>query len=449
MREWTLTLPASPDREAVAVLAYAAMSAGERLEVGRRLDAALLWPVTEAPCESRLRIWMRTSGAGIRPALAEGPWEELPPEPAQDRDTLPALVLHGSGSPLPLALRFEPAAGLMPAGLIVERALIQVQAEGTQHRYVARFLLLPVAAPTVDLELPVSVSGVNDLSITLGDKRVELPAIVDEGGNPAPAATGRIIRIPLTPRKTAVELRVEYFLSSWRPLGWAGIGRLGFVPPRLRGAALVGAVRWHVSLPGNEFVLPGDERTVLDQRWGLRRFLPAPVPARTGEDLENWFRAGVDEAQTAGLTDYSLAGTEVIVRQASLEPIQIIPVPRMPWLLVCSLSVLLVGGALFMLRGNRLLFWLAATALLLACCAATIFWPQISVAALAGMPPGWLVLGLLMAFLTWQSRRFRRRVVFMPGFNRAKSTPAPARSDNGGSAFRVRQPSTVDAPPSN
>jgi hypothetical protein len=195
-------------------------------------------------------------------------------------------------------------------------------------------------------------------------------------------------------------------------------------------------------------VLPGDDRTILDQRWGLRRFLPAPVPSRTAEDLDRWFRAELDESRESGPFEYSLAGTEAVVRQSGLEPIQIVLVPRMPWLLVCSLLVLLVGGALLMLRGNRFLLWLTTTMVLLSICAAAVFWPQISVAVLAGAPPGLAVLGLLMVFAGWQSRRYRRRVVFMPGYVR-NNAAAPNRSIGSGSAFRVRQPSTVDSPPSN
>lgn len=448
MHEWTLTVPASPDRDPVAVLRYPATPATQRPDIGQRIDIGLLWPVTEATCESRLWVWMRTTGLALRPVLADGPWEDLPPEPAPEHASLPALVLHGSGAQLPLALRFEQAAGLTPAGLIIERVLIQVHAEGGQHRYIARFLLLPVAAPVVDLELPAAIAALNDLTITLGDRRVEHPAVVDETGSPVKESVGRIVRIPLPAKRAAMELRVEYFQPSWRPVGWAGSWRLGFVPPKLRGAALAGSVRWHISLPGNEFVLPGDDRTVLDQRWGLRRFMPAPVPSRNAEDLENWFRAGLDEAPGEGPTEYSLAGTEAVVRQTGLEPIQIVPVARMPWFLVCSLAVLLVGGTLFMLRGNRYLLWLLAIATLVGCSAAAIFWPQISVAVLAGSPPGWLVLGLMIGFLTWQSRRYRRRVVFMPGFSREKIAPAPNRPSGSGSAARQRQPSTVDAPPS-
>ncbi len=186
-----------------------------------------------------------------------------------------------------------------------------------------------------------------------------------------------------------MELSLNYRLSSARAAGWAGNWRLGFFPPRLRGAALVGSVRWHVSMPGNEFVLPGDDRTILDQRWGLRRFLPAPVPSRTADDLEHWFSAEVDESRENAPLEYSLAGTEAVVRQSSLEPIQIVLVPRMPWLLSCSLLVLLVGGTLVMLRGNRFLLWLATTAVLLLLCTGAIFWPQVSVAVLAGARPGW------------------------------------------------------------
>ncbi len=122
-REWTLTLRTSPDRDATAVLAYLGEIDFGKPEIGQRLELRLLSPVTEAACETRLRVWMRTPGLGVRPVLDEGPWAELPPAPIPDHNSLPALVLHGSGTALPLALRFERAAGLTPAGLVIERAL--------------------------------------------------------------------------------------------------------------------------------------------------------------------------------------------------------------------------------------------------------------------------------------------------------------------------------------
>src|SRR5262249_39314848 len=146
--------------------------------------------------------------------------------------------------------------------------------------------------------------------------------------------------------------------------------RLVLVPPRLRGPVFVGAVRWHVALPGDDFVLPGDGRTTLEQRWGLRRLLPAPVPARSGRDLERWFR-GEDSSSAMTPPD---DGT--IVREARLEPVRLVRVPRMVWYLFCSLCVLGVGGGLAMAWRSRWLFWGASTILLLSCAAAALLWPQ-------------------------------------------------------------------------
>ncbi len=160
-----------------------------------------------------------------------------------------------------------------------------------------------------------------------------------------------------------------------------------------------------------------------------------------------WFRAGLDEASTDVTPEYSLAGTEAVIRQPTLEPIQLIPIPRMPWLLICSLVVLSIGGSLALLRRNRFLFWPAAMALLLGCTVGAVLAPQTSMTALAGTPPGWLVLAVLLVFLGWQSRRYHRRVVFMPGFARTKPTLISGRSAGSGSSARRREPSTVDAPP--
>lgn len=446
-QQWRLTVPPSPDREAIVNLAYAFPMPEGKPAGGSKFEASLLWPVTTADCETRVRIWMRGFG-GIRPVASHGTWLDLPPEPSPDFDSLPVLVVHGSGTQLPLLLTWEEAAGLAPASLIVERALIDVRAEGSQHHYVARYRLLPMSAPFIDIEFPAALSALNDLVVMLADKRVQQLLLTDEGGATGTNLGSRIVRVMLPPKKTALELRVEYFMSSWRPgSGLTSQWRLKFVPPRLRGSVFVGSVRWHVSLPGNDFVLPGDDRTVLDQRWGLRRFLPAPVPARNSEDLERWFRAGLDDEVSDGIPDSNPAGTEAVIPQTNLEPIQVIPIPRMPWLLLCSLVVLCAGGTLTLLRRTRLLFWVVGIAVLIGCAVAAVLWPQTAMTVLAGTPPGWLVLGLLLAFLGWQARRYHRRVVFMPGFARSKSALASLRPASAGSSARRREPSTVDVPP--
>src|SRR5262249_14985979 len=160
----------------------------------------------------------------------------------------------------------------------------------------------------------------------------------------------------------------SYFLAETRGGGGpAARWRLDLVPPKLRGPVFVGPVRWQVMLPDDDFVLPGDEHLLLEQGWGRRRFLPAPVPARSAQELEHWFR-GSDSGEEATASPEPSA----VVRPAGLETVRLIPVPRMMWYLVCSLAVLAVGGVLTMLRRFRWLFWMALMLLLAATAAAAL-----------------------------------------------------------------------------
>jgi hypothetical protein len=201
----------------------------------------------------------------------------------------------------------------------------------------------------------------------------------------------------------------------------------------------VGPIRWQVALPEQDFVLPADERTLLEQRWGVRRFLPAPVPARDGRELEEWFLG-----TTEGLADQPATEPSAVVRQGTLEPVRLVPVPRMMWYLLCSLVVLAVGGALALLRHKRWVFWPALMMLLVGVSVGALMWPQATMIALAGTPPGLFVLALLLLVLSWQTRRYRRRVVFLPNFTRTKP---PSTMSRPASSQRHRKPSTVDVPP--
>jgi hypothetical protein len=92
-----------------------------------------------------------------------------------------------------------------------------------------------------------------------------------------------------------------------------------------------------------------------------------------------------------------------------------------------------------------------------------LFWPSLLGAVIYGCEPGLLVV-FLVVLLQWAlHQRYRRQVVFMPGFSRRKTgssltqsrdpsrpgsqpptRPAPGAA---GEPARRREPSTVDVPP--
>ena len=115
------------------------------------VPAGLLWPADAAQTEATVRVW----AAGAR-ALGPPPpgWRELPPEPAPEREALPALTLAANGEQ-PLALELRPAALEPAAGVWVERALIEAWPTddgGTAYR--ARFRLARWLVSALEFELP-------------------------------------------------------------------------------------------------------------------------------------------------------------------------------------------------------------------------------------------------------------------------------------------------------
>jgi hypothetical protein len=71
-------------------------------------------------------------------------------------------------------------------------------------------------------------------------------------------------------------------------------------------------------------------------------------------------------------------------------------------------------------------------------------WPTLLAAVVYGCEPGAVVL-VLFAGIQWLlHERYRRRVVFLPSFSRARTGSSNVR--NGSSARPRGEPSTVDAP---
>src|SRR5262249_15491726 len=136
-----------------------------------------------------------------------------PVEAISERESLPALVLQGSGVALPLTLQLADAAGLIPAGVTGEPAPVPVGVVGGKRqapglrRWVRRR-----AAQWLDVELPAAPAFLEFLQITLGDKRFDQIQVVDESGTPSAPRQGRIVRIPLEaiPEGQAREVSISY-----------------------------------------------------------------------------------------------------------------------------------------------------------------------------------------------------------------------------------------------
>jgi hypothetical protein len=92
----------------------------------------------------------------------------------------------------------------------------------------------------------------------------------------------------------------------------------------------------------------------------------------------------------------------------------------------------------------RTLFWSALTGLGLAVLLLGVLYPGVLPAVAYGCEPGALVLAVVLVAQWMLQQRYRRQVVFLPGFTRLKAGSSLIRP---GSSNRPREASTVDEPP--
>jgi hypothetical protein len=412
---------------------------------GQRFAVPLPLPDPATRLDARVRLW---TAAGAWPKLVAGPWQETM-DWGDGGDTLPALVLKGDRPDLPPVLRLEEAAaGDWPA-VLLERALIRVAvAESGYQEYRASFLISQLRTDSLDVELPAAPAGLK-LSVRIGTAehgwRAVNPAGVEESRTGA-----RLLRLPMPEQfRTAGVLEIVYEL----PPGNNGTLQTTLSPPVLRGEGGRGPVRWRVSLPPDWVPLYGQTGFAAEQRWGWRGWLLAPRPAAGDADLERWFLAGSSVPPGAGSPEGTGAEVPALVCwRSGLGPLPLYHVPQQGWLLLCSLVVLAVGLALYYLvpwaSAPRRLFWVLLGLLGLGTALTSLVWPGILSAAAYGCEPGVVVLLLVLGVQWLLHQRYRRRVVFMPGFKRAKAGSSLVRSDSHKPLPAKRgEPSTVDAVP--
>jgi hypothetical protein len=484
-RAWLVRLAAAVDKDHPLVVDYSFDLPGRGAEGrARRFTLPLLLPESASRVETLVRLY---SEPGTRPVLiAGGSWEEV--SDLGDRDTLPALCLRGRRPDQPPALLVNEPAAAPPAGVQVERALVQARVgENGSQWYRVRLLVAHVYAPHLDVELPGPPAGLNLKATLLAEKRTRSVNVLPVDENGQPSDTGRIARVPVPPelaRKPLI-LALEYQLLSGRAPD-SGLLQTTLVPPLLRGDVGRVPVRVQVRLPANWVPIYLGGGFSVEQRWGWRGWLPAPQPALSSADLERWLhsgfesrfgpgdQAGADEA-AADADDVDPAG--VVCSGARLAPLRLNHFPQQVWLLLCSLALLAVGLGLNLLslavargapadgassggaagegrppapgpRLPRFLFWPLAAGLALAVVLAGLFWPGVIGPVLYGCAPGAVVLLLVLGVQWGLQQRYRRQVVFLPGFARMKPGSSLVRGGSSPSARpRGGEPSTVDAPP--
>lgn len=397
----------------------------------------LVWAEQATGGSTKVWVW---SDPGVRvQALSAGDrWDELPTELTPERpDRLPALVLRCSSLAVPLlSLKLEPAE-VPPT--VVERVLIQASVgDWGAQTYRARFLITRLTSRSLEVELPAPPASIN-LGLLWDNRRVTLQT-VDESGSESDV--GRIVRFSVDPDpgRLPALLDVHYQLVSGRdaerPSGWRPITLLQ--PPILRGRVFVWEKRWSVRLPGGALPLYAGDGSVMEQRWDWRGWLPGPRPAMSSAELEAWFTGG--DPETRPEEEPSL-----VCRQSAVRPLSVVEVPQQAWLLGCSLLVFAAGFALYFLPLSRGQFWGVVVGLVVLLPIAAVLWPGVLPALVYGCEPALLVLALVFVYAWVRQRRYRRQVVFMPGFSRLKAGSSLVRSKPGDRPRR--EPSTVDVAP--
>jgi hypothetical protein len=403
----------------------------------QRIPVPLLWLDQATRIDTKVRVW---SDPEVVPRLLEGGrWHPQETEVVPERIALPQLVLSGLERHIPLTLQLGDAELPTLATALVERGLIRAVAmPGGGQTYRARFLVSTWNTSTLGLELPTAASG---LSIRLDGKLL----------TPRKASAGTSYWLDIEPdhypRPVILDIAYQVapgegdsdglvqggFLDNWRTV---------FHPPVLRGAVFLGRVRWQVQLPSGQVVLnPGNE-AILEQEWGLRGWLLAPQATVDSSDLENWLSG----SNHSSVSEHNVPS--LVCWQARPRPLHLIHVPQKTWLLVWSFLCLAVGLGLSFVplsRGPfRLLCWSVAALTGLAALITALLWPNVMPAILYGCEPGVAILVLVLAIQWMLQSRYRRRLIFMPGFTRLKPGSSLVRA---GSSNRPREPSTVDVPP--
>jgi hypothetical protein len=415
------------------------------------VQVPLLWPEEATQVNTKVRVWR---DPGLDPdtgvALQGQRWVEKKTELVSGRGGLPELVLRGLEREMPLALIRSRTGPSSLASVLVERALIRavVTPEGGET-YRARFLVSRWNSRALALELP---AGASQLSVHVGRDRVT-PRKQEKGPAERKSAPA-VYLLPVEPdaSSTPAILDIVYQIKPEgggrepaEDVGWLGQWRTVLQPPVLRDAVYLGRVRWQVELSTSQILLFAGNEAIVEQEWGLRGWLLAPQAALGSAELEEWLTG----SNKGGMTEETRAASPGLVCwQGSPQALYLVHLPEKPWLLGCSLLCLALGLGLSFVplsRGPyRLLCWSVAGVVGLAAALTALVWPAVIPAILYGCEPAIVILVAVLGVQWMLQRRYRRQLVFMPGFTRLKPGSSLVRT---GSSNRPREPSTVDVPP--
>jgi hypothetical protein len=315
--------------------------------------------------------------------------------------------------------------------------------EDGNHFYRARFRLGRFTSRYLDVELPSAPSALGLKTLFDGKPIAWRP--VSESNQTRDS--DKLARVPvpaLFEQKSSV-FELIYQTAPRHGGIWSTTSQLQ--PPLLQGTVGRAPVRWQVTLPSSWLALDTDSGFRSEQSWSLRRGLLTPQPIESSADLQRWL-LGPDLA--AGETEKESKPTSSLTGwRTEFEPFRLVWLPRQIWLLFCSLSFLILGLGVYFLVMRRSLFWLLVLPLGLATAFVALTWPGLLADVIYGCEPGFAVLVLILGVQWLLHRRYRRKLMFMPGFSRIKTGSAVVRGSVASGARSDRpngEPSTVDIP---
>ena len=393
--------------------------------------------------ETRLRVWSDSGQLPLPPDDADGGWGVQNIEEVKGVDRLPVLVLRRLRPDAPLLLRLDDSSGAT-ATVLVDRVLYRASRADGVWDIRASYLLRQLAEPTLDVELPAAPAALG-LRVALDGRQVDWQALVEsEQGGPVKHLARLRLATDLV-RRPAV-LDVSYQLKPGQTEVVAA--RETLRPPLLVGDLRQAPTRWEVMLAPGDVALAPEDGAAARRTIAMRGWLLAPQLAVTGADLERWFAGPDVPARTEG----AAVVPDLVCWQEAGDPLALICVPQWAWLLACSLPLLLLGVFLFTMARQAhagrpraaVWFWLTIVLLIPALAAVWVLRPTVLYAIAYGCEPGAVVLLLALAFQGALLERYRRQIVFLPSFRRARTGSSLVRAN--GAQRAPGEPSTVDAP---
>jgi hypothetical protein len=400
----------------------------------------LATPEQVASDEAKVRV---LCDGGLVPSLESQAWSETEIEAIPQQPRLPALVVRTSQLDAPLTLRLV-SSGKTAGSVLVDRVLVRVEVEknGVQ-KYRVSYLLMQLAAGPLEIEFPAPVPSLN-LNVKFDGEAIPAKTVEESGQR---ADGNRIARLQpeLLVQRKPVVLEISYQLQAQRT--GSGTWQTTFQPPLLRGDTSRPPTRWQVTLSdeANLVILGPEGGPGAEPVWGRRGWLFGPHVGVTATDLERWLDGRSEPQNSEDAETLPLAAS---CSRSGVEPLTLVHAPQRTWLLSWSLAFLALGFVLFLVaqrtNGNQTSiapwFWVFAALVIVVAVVGLLLWPTLSSAILFGCLPGAVMLLLAIGIHVLLQERRRRQIVFLPSFRRSSSSLVR------GSASRLGEPSTVDAP---